>query len=133
MNALSGITSKVKTFIVGTGGVAKGDLVTWSAGTVIKAVAAISTAIITGIAQETALAGATVAVRFIEHGTEVEVDYTGTSKTSLVAADIGTAFDLSDAQTIDLDDTTDGFMVVVGYDNDIMKANCLISTPLMKF
>jgi len=49
-----------------------------------------------------------------------KVDYTGTSKTSLTNADIGTAFDLdaSDGKKINLDDTTGGAWVVVGFDND---------------
>jgi len=49
-----------------------------------------------------------------------EVDYTGSLKTSLTNADIGTVFDLDggDPKKINLDDTTGGAWVVVGFDND---------------
>jgi len=48
-----------------------------------------------------------------------KVNYVTGSKTSLADADIGTAFDLKSTalNKIDLDDTTDGAWVVVGYDN----------------
>lgn len=131
MKNLSGNNSKVHPFIVGTGGVAKGDLVTFSAGTVIKAVEAISTAIIVGIAEEAGAADAIVNVRLLESGDKVEVSYTGSTKTSLADTDLGTLFDLDDAQTIDLDDTTGGFMLLVGYNNDVDLAVCLIPKPLM--
>lgn len=45
--------------------------------------------------------------------------YTGTTKTSLDDGDIGTAFDYdATGDGINLDDTTDGMWVCVGYDND---------------
>jgi len=49
-----------------------------------------------------------------------EVDYTGSVKTFLTNTDIGTAFDLDslDPKKINLDDTTGGAWVVVGFDND---------------
>lgn len=48
-----------------------------------------------------------------------EVDYVGSTKTSLTLADLGTAFDLSasDPTVIDLDDSTGGAWVCVGFDN----------------
>lgn len=52
------------------------------------------------------------------------VDYVVGTKTSLTNADIGTAFDLKSTalNKIDLDDTTGGAWIVVGYDNDHDKA-----------
>jgi hypothetical protein len=47
-----------------------------------------------------------------------EVDYTGSTKTTLADADRGTSFDFgTDATTIDLDDTTGGVCKVIGFDN----------------
>lgn len=54
--------------------------------------------------------------------------YTGSSKTSLTDEDIGKKFDLDDAYTIDLDDTTGGFCMYVGGDdtvNDMCKVQIL--------
>ena len=59
------------------------------------------------------------------------VDYIKGTKTSLTAADIGTAFDLdsSDPSSINLDDTDGGAWVVEKYDNALGKAwvRCLAS------
>lgn len=50
-------------------------------------------------------------------------DYVGTTKTTLAASDIGTAFNLDTAGTaIDLDNTLNGTWVVVGFDNANKKA-----------
>lgn len=57
-----------------------------------------------------------------------EVDYVGTTKTSLTNADIGTAFNMvATGDKIDLDNTTGGMWVVVGFDNDAKKAHVVLS------
>lgn len=50
-------------------------------------------------------------------------DYVGTTKTTLAASDVGTAFNLDTAGTaIDLDNALNGTWVVVGFDNANKKA-----------
>lgn len=57
-----------------------------------------------------------------------EVDYVGTTKTSLTNADIGTAFDMvAGGDKINLDDTLDGMWVVIGFDNAAKKAHVVLS------
>jgi hypothetical protein len=53
------------------------------------------------------------------------VGYITGTKTSLTNADIGTAFDLdaTDNASINLDDTTGGMWVVVGFDNTLKTAD----------
>lgn len=45
------------------------------------------------------------------------VAYTGSSKTSLEAADIGNEFGMASDGTLDLDNTTNDLFTIVGYDN----------------
>lgn len=48
-----------------------------------------------------------------------EIPYTGSSKTSLEAADIGKIYDLgANNYTLNLDDTTNGCLQVIDFDND---------------
>lgn len=62
----------------------------------------------------------------------IRCKYTGSSKESLAAADkFGTAFDIavdgtSGVQTLNLDDTTDGFLKVVGYNNTAKTADVVV-------
>lgn len=57
-----------------------------------------------------------------------EVDYYGSTKTSLAKADIGTAFDIdADATKINLDDTIGGMCKVIDYDNDRDVAYVIIT------
>lgn len=67
----------------------------------------------------TAGAGTMIEVILAYDNVVFEVPYVGSTKTSLADADIGTAFDLyaSDLGKINLDDTTGGAWVCVGYDN----------------
>ena len=52
---------------------------------------------------------------------------TGSSKTSLDREDVGKRFDLSNAYTVDLDDTTGGFLQYIGgYDSKTGRANFLL-------
>lgn len=111
--------------------VAVGDLIEITSGKGVLAVAASTTLI--GIAQEAITTGVSVddtdriPVILLE-GAIVRIDYTGTSKTTIADADMyGTAFDLSDEKTIDLDDTTGGMCKVVGYDNTASTADVVIA------
>lgn len=108
--------SLVKKLIVGTGGVTKGCLCVVSSNTVVKAAAAPSAATVVGIALETASASATAAIEFPANRI-IRAKYTGSSKTSLADADLTKVFDLSDENTVNLDDTTGGCCFCVGYDN----------------
>ena len=109
--------TKQLNFIVGTGGVAKGDLVTLTAGKVVKS-ATNDTAII-GVAQETAIATATVNVELVENNT-VEALYTGTAPTS---ASIGALVDLDSCTVVDLDASTNGDAMIVGFNVDTQRVN----------
>jgi hypothetical protein len=117
MDILSGENVRTLTLIAGTNGVTAGDLVVISSGTVIKATDPVTADTLVGIALATAAADALVSVALAQDNI-LEAPYTGSSKTSLADTDIGTVFDLSDATTIDLDDTTGGCALCVGYDND---------------
>ena len=111
----------------------EGDLVALDATSryLIPAVAASTT--IVGIAQQSIVTGATVTV---DDAIDVQpvldcvirVNFTGTTKTTLADTDlVSTLFDLSDATTINLDDTTGGMCSVVGYDNDKKWADVIIA------
>ncbi len=62
-----------------------------------------------------------------------EVPYLGSVKTSLTDGDIGSNFDLegTSADQIDLDDTANGDVKVVDYDNDDDVALVLVNTQLL--
>jgi hypothetical protein len=115
-----------------------GDLIFISSGKGSKATAA-STAII-GIALEAITTGAEVtdadeiSVLMINSKSVIRLDYAGVTKTSLTSADMWiTAFDITSAQKVNLDDTTGGQCLVVGYDNTnetvdvIIKASALFN------
>ena len=59
-------------------------------------------------------------------GEVLEVDYDPTAtKQTFAATDLGTLYDIvvvSDEQFIDPDDTTGGFLFLIGYNNDTKKA-----------
>lgn len=106
--------SNVVKLPAGTGGVTIGDLVVVSANTVIKATDAPS-AVVMGIALETALV--TVLAAIETFGRIITAKYTGVSKTSVTDADLLKTFDLSTEAIVDLDDTTGGPCLCVGYNN----------------
>jgi hypothetical protein len=110
---------EVVDFIAGSGGVSAGELVTISSATVITASGGESANTIVGIALEDADAADLVPVAVPEDGAIIQAEYTGISKTTLADTDIGTVFDVSDGETVDLDDTTGGLAVCVGYNNDV--------------
>lgn len=112
---------KQMSFIVGSGGVSAGDLVTLSSAKVIASTTA-DTDII-GVAQEDGDEDDVVAVELAENNL-IEADYTGT----FADADIGSSFDLADAQTVDQGTTANGDVMLMNYDADTAK--CWILIPL---
>lgn len=132
MNILSA-NPRVKSFIAGTGGTANGDLVVWSSGKVVKAAAAATAGTVVGIALEAVDADAMVLVSIIKPEDIIEAVYTGTSKTSLADTDIGTVFDVTGPITVDLDDTTDGYCVCVGYNNTVKIIKFMVEAADLKF
>jgi hypothetical protein len=104
---------------VGSGGVLKGDLCVISSNTFIKITDAPGDYTVVGIALEDADAAEVAKFELVSNAPIITAKYTGSSKTSLTDADITKLFDISDAQTIDLDDTTGGTALCVDYDNDL--------------
>ena len=111
----------------------EGDLVALDGTTRYLIPAAAGATAIVGIAQQTITTGATVTV---DDAIEVlpitdcviRMSFAGTTKTTLADTDlVSTLFDLSNATTINLDDTTDGMCSVVGYDNNHKWADVVIA------
>lgn len=116
----------------------EGDLVAIDATTkyLIPAVAA-STDIV-GIAQQTITTGATVTVTdsigvIPVTDVVVRIEYAGSTKTTLADTDLVTVlFDLTDANTMNLDDTTGGMCSVVDYNNTLKYADVIIAAANIK-
>lgn len=110
----------------------EGDLVAIDATTkyLIPAVAASTS--LAGIAQQSIVTGATVTVDdniTILPLTDavIRIEYAGTTKTTLADTDLVTVlFDLTDANTMNLDDTTGGMCSVVDYNNTGKWADVII-------
>lgn len=113
----------VRPFIAGDGGVTKGDLVVFSANTVVKATTPVGAGTLVGIALETAIATATVMVDVVVAGATIIAPFTtaGTKKT-MADADIGKVFDITNAMLVNPDDTTGGCASLCGYDNKTLEA-----------
>lgn len=103
---------------VGSGGVSKGSMCVLSSNTFIKITDAPGDYTVAGIALETADATEVIGFELVSDAPIITSKYTGTSKTSLTDADISKAFDVYDHLTVDLDDTSGGPFICVGYDND---------------
>ena len=99
--------------------IALGDLVTLTGGEAVKSATGDTTII--GVAQDNALSGATISVELAEANT-IESDYTGT----FTDAHIGTAFDLSDEQTVDQTAVVNGDVILVGYNADTTKGRFVL-------
>lgn len=132
------MTMKVKSFINGLGvhkqlyavnvsqAIVAGSLVVMNTGKLDVAAAAATAGTVVGVAMEdkTTLSGAVTATDVVyvddNPGSIYTMPYDGTgTKKTVTNADLGTRFDLvTNAYTVDLDDTTDGFLKCVGYDND---------------
>jgi len=104
---------------VGSGGVAKGDLCAISSNTFVKITDAPGDYTVCAVALEAGAATDVINFELVSNAPIITAKYTGSSKTSLTDADITKVFDISDAQTIDLDDTTGGTALCVDYDNDL--------------
>lgn len=110
MYFLDGKAPTIRSLLVGTGGVTKGDLLVWSSNTVVRAAAAATDATIVGIALETAV---DTAMCLVDVGLDrvIRSEYTGTDS-NLATNKI---YDLSDAHTVAIDDVADGIFYCVGY------------------
>ena len=117
-------------WVAATGGVKKGQLVKSATGAAPVA-AAHEGATLLGVTVADA-AQATAATIIPLRGTLLEIDYRpGRTKMSCTAADLGVLYDMYvDSTTgemfIDLDDTTGGYLFIVGYDNIKQKAFCVV-------
>lgn len=117
MYLINAEAGNVQKFIAGSGGVTAGDLVVISSGKVVKAAAAVTAATIVGIAIDTAAENGYAKVQLLQSDSVISAPYAGSSKTSLADTDFGTVFDLTDSTKVNLDDTTGGCALCVGYDN----------------
>ena len=116
----------------------EGDLVAIDATTkyLIPAVAA-STDLV-GIAQQTITTNATITpddkITILPlTDAVIRIEFTGTTKTTLADTDLVTVlFDLTDANTMNLDDTTGGMCSVVDYNNTLKYADVIIAAANIK-
>lgn len=118
MYIVNGEHADVQNFIVGAGGVTKGDFVVGPSTAIVKGAGGVTAATAIGIALETGAQNAVVPVMIFDGRSIVRAPYTGASLTALTDAKLGTVFDLDDETTVDLDDTDGGCAVCVGYDNN---------------
>lgn len=107
-----------------TGGVYKNQLVKHDSGAT-PAAAAHTGATLLGVALETQLTTNGLVTIYPLKGTVLEIDFKpDATKVSCSVTDLGTQFDMvvaSNEQFVDLDDTTGGYLILVGYDNEAMK------------
>lgn len=91
-----------------------------------------------GVAMETQLTTDGIVRIYPLQGTVLEIDYRpGTTKTTFEVTDLGLQYDMyvsSNVMTVDPDDTTGGYLILIGYDNDAKKgyfaveaADCLMN------
>lgn len=102
-------------------------------------IAASSSTTIVGIAESDYTTGATVTAKdripvSIVRGQVVLVDFTGTTKTTLADADRYTvSFNLGDKRTLNLDNTTSGFLKVLAYNNTKKTAEVVFNIAALAF
>lgn len=117
----------VQQFIAGSGGVTKGDLVVYSSGTVVGVAGGASVNTVVGIALETKAQGALVLVDRIGTESVIQAPFaTGGTKKTFADTDLGLVYDVSNATTVNPDDTTGGICVVTGYDNLVKEVRFTI-------
>lgn len=110
-----------------------GDLILIDATTRKGQVGVAASATLIGIANAAITTGGTVTTAdnipvILLDSAIFRIDYIGTTKTSLVEADLySTLFDLANKTSIDLDDTTGGMCRVVGYDNTNKTADVVFA------
>ncbi len=111
-------------WVTKVGGVYKGQLVKSDSGAT-PAAAAHTGATLLGVALETQLTTGGVAKLAPLKGSVLEIDFFPTAtKVSCTAADLGTQFDLrltGNEMFVDLDDTSGGYLILIGYDNYAKK------------
>ena len=111
----------------------EGDLVELDATSRYLKPASASSTTLVGIALESITTGAQVspqdAIKVLPlTGIVVRMSYAGSSKPTLADSDLATTlFNLSDATTIDLDNTTNGMCSVVAYDNTRKPADVIFA------
>lgn len=116
-------------WVAASGGVKAGQIVKNATGAAPVAAAHTGQTIL-GLAMEDAEAGAAAKI-YPLGGTVLEIDYNADSALQ-GAADfmLGTLYDVvvasSGEMSIDLDDTTGGFLFLVGYDNTTKKARVVV-------
>ena len=105
------------TIAIKTGGaVTSGKLVAISSGLAVEASSA-ATAVL-GICTATVGSGKMTTVLLLNDKSVIRIPFVGVTKTALADADkFGTKFDIDSSQKLNLDDTTGGFLQVVGYEN----------------
>lgn len=133
VNKLS--TAPLIKFVVGTGGVKKGQLAMVSSDTAVIATEGATTAVIIGVAAEDYLA-TEIGLFYDIRGREIEIDiYQGSTVDVFADTDIGKAFDIYHAGTtneyyIDPNDTSGAMFVVQSYDNTRAMATARIIAAL---
>ena len=113
--------------------ISKGEIVISNTGAK-PATAALATQVVLGLALETALINTMVPVYPLS-GTVMEIDFTnaGTKKT-FADSDLGTDYDFvvtSHDFVLDPDDTNNGSLTLVGYDNANLKAYVMLKNTLI--
>jgi hypothetical protein len=110
MYFIDGKMSTVYEGIVGTGGIAKGDLCVITSNTIVKAAAAATVKTVIGIATEAAVDTAMASIELCGDRI-IRAPYAGT------ASNLGTnkIFDLTDSTTVNINDVADGSCFCVGY------------------
>lgn len=116
----------------------EGDLVELDGTTRYLQPAVAASTNLVGIAQQTITTGASVTpddkISVLPlTDVVIRIEYAGTTKTSLADTDlVTTLFDLTDASTMNLDDTTGGMCSVVAYDNTRKTADVIIADANIK-
>ena len=110
MYFIDGKTSTVVNLVVGTGGVAKGDLCVITSNTVVKAAAAATAATVIGIATAAALDTAMASIELCGDRI-IRAPYAGT-ESNLATNKV---YDLTDETTVNIDDVAGGSCFCVGY------------------
>lgn len=124
---------KQKLKLYAAAAISKGEIVISNTGAK-PATAALATQVVLGLALETALINTMIPVYPLS-GTVMEIDFTnaGTKKT-FTDADLGTDYDFvvtSHDFVLDPDDTTNGSLTLVGYDNANLKAYVMLKNTLI--
>lgn len=117
---------KMHKYYTGTGGLKKGTIAKLDSGTAILAAEGIASAILLGVAAEDYDAGEICSL----YPPDIEYDiniYQGGATDTFAAANVGTPFDIyvdgtSKDMSLDANDTTGAFCVLMGYDNALQKA-----------